>query len=208
MPTARWPDCARRRQVACPIKSVAASDDRDLCHEFLPCSVASNFSIVATPAKAGGKQSPSRYALRWRLPRRFTPNTTPCRCELSRHSRARGMINPIPSPKGPSGLEMGTLSTSLPAAGSLTSPRNPKRAPSLRPSDFGAGSGKRRIGIGLHPRKREPRAEVRDQQRLGSRPRFREGTLCAGMTTVPLMRGDTTSVSSRAGRTTAGMNSQ
>ena len=49
-------------------------------------------------------------------------------------------------------------------------------------------------------RRREPRARARDHQRLGSRPRFREGRLCAGMTKIPLMRGGTTSVSSRAGR--------
>jgi hypothetical protein len=47
-----------------------------------------------------------------------------------------------------------------------------------------------------------------DQQRLGSGPRFREGRHFAGMTT-PLMRGDTTSVLSRAGRPLpAGGNSQ
>ena len=89
----------------------------------------------------------------------------------------------IQSPPGVFGFGNGHLKREFAACGITNSPRDRKRSP-RPPSDFGVG---RRL------------AENRDWIT----------SPCAGMTTVPLMRGNATSVSSSAGRPLpAGVNSQ
>ena len=76
--------------------------------------------------------------------------------------------NVIQSPPDALEFENGHLKREFACWGSLTTQRSQEAT--RPPSDLGPAGGKRRIGIGLHSRKREPR--------LGLRPRFARAGIC------------------------------